>query len=233
MGSAPPAIHVQARAGVRQDPPAHDQERDAPAGVGSGEAAHPSRATAPGLEADAGAGRATADDPGTASPPPGVVPPGERVPRVEGGPAASSGVGGPSADTDEAIRQIAGAARLQVEAGYRAIDLRLEPPALGSIHLRVAMEDGVLTAYLGTETAAARQALESDSAHLRAALQASGVPVESLHIGLEMGLGHPAGQFQQRQEGAPHSLRAPQPAQRTRLYPIRSGGRSAGVDYFA
>lgn len=114
--------------------------------------------------------------------------------------------------------------------------MRLDPPELGQVRLQVTLQDGVLVAHLGVETAAACQLLEGQAAALRSALLDCGLPVQSLEIsmGLEHSSGHPAHANQEETprwgqqsppEGVPVSPASPAPG--------RSSHRVAGIDYFA
>jgi flagellar hook-length control protein FliK len=66
--------------------------------------------------------------------------------------------------------------------------LRLHPESLGEVRVQVRWEGGALSARIEAVTPLAREALESGSHHLRAALEDQGIPVERLSIGMRMDL---------------------------------------------
>ena len=137
---------------------------------------------------------------------------------------------------DGPAQQIVTAAHLRLRGDGGTVEMRLDPPELGQVRLQVTLQDGVLVAHLGVETAAACQLLEGQAAALRSALLDCGLPVQSLEIsmGLEHSSGHPAHANQEETprwgqqsppEGVPVSPASPAPG--------RSSHRVAGIDYFA
>src|SRR5690606_36380071 len=58
----------------------------------------------------------------------------------------------------------------------------LMPEHLGQVDAKISMQNGVLTAHVVTDNAAAREMLENQWAALRNSLQAQGLPVEKLEV---------------------------------------------------
>ena len=106
-----------------------------------------------------------------------------------------------------------------VEAVHRAwqggveVRLQLHPESLGDVRVRVRWEGGVLSAHLEAGTPQAQAALEGSLPELRSALQAQGIPVEHLQVGLRLDLGSPGRQ--------PTPFQAPPPAD---VPLVRAGG---------
>jgi flagellar hook-length control protein FliK len=86
------------------------------------------------------------------------------------------------------------------------MQLRLRPPELGSLRLEIAVRDGVMTAHLETETAAARNVLLDNLPQLRDRLAQQNVKVERFDVNVR-------DEAQQRNdqayEGQPNLPRAP------------------------
>ncbi|MDB5290216.1 MAG: flagellar hook-length control protein [Phycisphaerales bacterium] len=98
-----------------------------------------------------------------------------------------------------------------------SMQLRLDPPELGALHVTVQMRDGVMTVSFGTANDQATRLLTHSLGQLKTALESQGVSVEKLHVeqspreqGSTGGEGrqpqdqsaadHPAQQEQQRRE---------------------------------
>ena len=63
-----------------------------------------------------------------------------------------------------------------------SMHLRLDPPELGSIHIHVEMQDGVMSASFETSGDQASKLLSHSLAGLKSALEAQGVSVAKLHV---------------------------------------------------
>jgi flagellar hook-length control protein FliK len=81
------------------------------------------------------------------------------------------------------------------------LQLRLSPPELGSLRLELNVKDGVLTASMETETAAARRLLLDHLPALRDRLAEQNVRVERFDVNVRDGNEGQSGAFQQRQHG--------------------------------
>jgi len=139
------------------------------------------------------------------------------------------------------VHQIVKAARVSLSRGSGEMSLRLEPPELGSVQVRVLAEEGTVTASLRVSTEAAKQIFEADLSLLRQSLSDAGIHVDSVSVSLsadahkEMtmsnGQNGPAQQF-----GGSHESRDPrrESAVQGRLS-WSAGGLSfgSGFDYLA
>lgn len=63
-----------------------------------------------------------------------------------------------------------------------SMQIRLDPPQLGSLNVSVRVQDGVLSATFQTSNAQATQMLSQTMTQLKSALEATGVSVERLHV---------------------------------------------------
>ena len=157
-----------------------EQDREAP----SGSHAAGAPGTTPAASAPATELGSTTVVPAAAPPVASEVSPAEtRAPEPAPGNPTSAPLdpGGP-------VEQIAAATRLHLRGrGAGTLEMHLEPAALGRLRLQVTLQEGSLAAYLGTESHAAQQLLMDQAPALRAALQESGLPVETVQIGLELG----------------------------------------------
>jgi flagellar hook-length control protein FliK len=78
-------------------------------------------------------------------------------------------------------------ARLALAGGDGAFTMRLQPEALGTLHVRVAQAAGGLAVELAATSVEARQALEAALPELQATLADAGVRLERLNVGLHGG----------------------------------------------
>lgn len=80
--------------------------------------------------------------------------------------------------------------------GLSEARLQLFPEQLGSVDVKITMQNGVLTAIFHTDTAMAKDMLENQMAQLRASLQSQGINVDKLEVSHGQ---TPAGMSQQQQ----------------------------------
>lgn len=134
------------------------------------------------------------------------------------------------------VEQIAAATRLHLRGrGAGTLEMHLEPAALGRLRLQVTLQEGSLAAYLGTESHAAQQLLMDQAPALRAALQESGLPVETVQIGLELGFATTGNsQRQPKWHPAPAAVATNKlPAPPAPALVARTPAAVAGLDYLA
>jgi len=82
--------------------------------------------------------------------------------------------------------------------------LKLMPEHLGQVEVKLSMQNGQLAATITTESAMAKEALESNLAALRTSLQNQGVTVERLVVSQQQPSGFQSGMFQEgRQQRQP------------------------------
>lgn len=80
------------------------------------------------------------------------------------------------------IHQIVKTAKVNLFDTHADMTLRLDPPYLGTIHMKVIAEQGVVTANLKTSTETARQILEADMSLLRQSLADAGIHVDAISV---------------------------------------------------
>ncbi|MGC8863685.1 MAG: flagellar hook-length control protein FliK [Armatimonadota bacterium] len=83
---------------------------------------------------------------------------------------------------DRLSSEIVRAASLRVVEGRTGLDIRLDPPQLGTVRVNIFIEHGNLTASIQTTTESARQILQSGLDDLKAALTDQGINVQSLSV---------------------------------------------------
>jgi hypothetical protein len=83
------------------------------------------------------------------------------------------------------IDQIVREARLRFGQGETEMSLRLNPPQLGRLHMRLVWTGSELTAHLNVETQAARQVVEANLPTLYQALSDQGIRVD--HVAVSVG----------------------------------------------
>ncbi|MCB1479426.1 MAG: flagellar hook-length control protein FliK [Tepidamorphaceae bacterium] len=109
------------------------------------------------------------------------------------------------------VSQIAVAISSQARAGTRHFDIRLDPPEMGRIDVRLEMNrDGVLNAQLTVDRPETFDALNRDARHLERMLQQSGMKLDggSIQFSLRDGGGSGNGQGFENQNGGGHSAPA-------------------------
>ena len=107
-----------------------------------------------------------------------------------GGPAASggtpAGAPAPKATQAEMIERMVAVAKLLSKAnGDRTFLLKLNPPDLGRIQVRLQVENGVVEASVHTETHAARHAILQNLEQLKASLLEQGLQVGRFDVSVE------------------------------------------------
>lgn len=85
-------------------------------------------------------------------------------------------------DQNDVIAQIIDKAKVMVDQGNGEIEISLKPDSLGKIHLKVALENQLITAKFITESDQIKQILESSMVDLRKMLQDNGIQVQNLMV---------------------------------------------------
>lgn len=80
------------------------------------------------------------------------------------------------------IHQIVKTAKVSLFDTHADMTLRLDPPHLGVIHMKVIAEQGVVTASLKTSTETSRQILEANMPLLRQSLADAGIHVDAISV---------------------------------------------------
>lgn len=94
--------------------------------------------------------------------------------------------------------------------------IKLMPEQLGQVEVKLSMQNGQLTATIVTESAMAKDVLESNLASLRASLQTQGVAVERLTVSQQQPSGFHSGMFQEGKQQRQSSGREEDRGQRVR-----------------
>ncbi len=95
------------------------------------------------------------------------------------------------ADQERVIARISAAIRQNAAGERTTIRLRLYPPQLGTVRIRIQSVRGVLTARIETSTPAAERILGSNVASLRSDIRSTGVDLRSVEVSYR----NPAAQF--------------------------------------
>lgn len=82
------------------------------------------------------------------------------------------------------VREIPEQIQKAVESGNRQIVLRLDPPDLGQVHVRLRMNQGVLTADLKVDSGSTKDVFTSALPQIRASLEHAGIRVGELQVDL-------------------------------------------------
>lgn len=83
-----------------------------------------------------------------------------------------------------AIADIPDTIRSAAENGTRHLVVRLDPPDLGQVHIRLRMSQGVLTAELKVDSGSTKDVFTTALPQIRASLENAGIKVGELHIDL-------------------------------------------------
>lgn len=89
----------------------------------------------------------------------------------------------PDSDVQRLVERVANAVRQSSRDGG-TLQIRLNPPELGALHIEVAIRDGLLSAKLEVQTTAARQALSDNLAQLRDSIAQTGAAVDRIDVQL-------------------------------------------------
>jgi flagellar hook-length control protein FliK len=96
------------------------------------------------------------------------------------------------------MKQASGGGNLKTETV-----IRLMPEHLGQVEVKISMQNGQLAATITTESAMAKDVLESNLAMLRSSLQSQGVTVERLVVSHQQTSGFQSGLFQEERGRQP------------------------------
>jgi flagellar hook-length control protein FliK len=83
------------------------------------------------------------------------------------------------------VRQVVDPVRFAVTKGGDKVTVQLQPESLGRVHVELAREAGGVSAHFRVESPQAQQALSTDLALLRQALEEKGVPLVQVHVELD------------------------------------------------
>ena len=100
----------------------------------------------------------------------------------------------------QVLRQIVHSARLVSQAARTELYVQLKPEFLGHLHLKLAVENGIITAHFTAESQQVCRLLESNMNQLKQALQEQGLRFDSLQV--SVGGGAVSGGFKQPEQNA-------------------------------
>jgi len=104
-------------------------------------------------------------------------------------------------DVKNLIDQLVQKAELTVKANSSEMKIQLEPESLGKITIKIALEDGLLTARFTTDNHQVKHILENNLSSLRQSLEAQGIKVEKTEVNVQLDSGGTFGGYQEgRQE---------------------------------
>jgi len=104
-------------------------------------------------------------------------------------------------DVKNLIDQVVQKAELTVKANSSEMKIQLEPQLLGKLTIKIALEDGLLTARFTTDNHQVKHLLESNMSTLRQSLEAQGIKVEKTEVNVQLDSGGTFGGYQEgRQE---------------------------------
>lgn len=104
-------------------------------------------------------------------------------------------------DVKSIIDQMVQKAELTVKANSSEMKIQLEPEFLGKMTIKIALEDGLLTARFTTDNHQVKHLLENNMASLRQSLEAQGIKVEKTEVNVQLEHGGDFGGYQEsRQE---------------------------------
>ncbi len=98
---------------------------------------------------------------------------------------------GKEAHQDVNIRQIMNQAQYLIKKGGGEVKVEMSPEGLGQVHLKMAIHDGKVNLQMATETAEAKQAIESGMSDLKSSLAAHKLSVD--HVKVDVVSGSSAG----------------------------------------
>lgn len=84
----------------------------------------------------------------------------------------------------EILPQIVERTQLMVAGGYHEMELNLQPENLGKLHLKISLENQLVTAHFLAESQQVKEIIESNLSQLRQKLQATGLQIDKLQVNL-------------------------------------------------
>lgn len=94
----------------------------------------------------------------------------------------SEQVSGLNVDTEDVIRQINQAIKVNMTQDSTSMELTLNPEHLGKVNIQVVSKNGVITANIATQDEAVRRVVETQLITLRETLNEQGIKVEAVEV---------------------------------------------------
>lgn len=89
-----------------------------------------------------------------------------------------------SSISESIVKQIVDEIRFTAKPEMKSLELQLEPESLGKVSLTVASKSGVVTAQIVAQNEVAKEAIESQIANLREAMNNQGIKIEAIEVTL-------------------------------------------------
>ncbi|MEN0109775.1 MAG: flagellar hook-length control protein FliK [Planctomycetota bacterium] len=130
------------------------------------------------------AARATTSSSDSTPREPAAAPAGPTAPRAEAAESLRSVAPAPTIEIDPArfVSRVSRAFEFASERGGGPVEMRLSPPELGSMQVKIEVREGVLTAQIETETQSARNALLDNLPALRERLEQQQIRIEQFNV---------------------------------------------------
>jgi flagellar hook-length control protein FliK len=99
-------------------------------------------------------------------------------------PVAAAGQAGPAnpAENEAAVKQLMNQAQYLIKKGGGEMKVEMTPEGMGTVHLKVMMQDGKVNLQMATDTQEAKKTIENSLAELKTSLAAHKLSVENVKI---------------------------------------------------
>lgn len=95
---------------------------------------------------------------------------------------ADSTFEGYGVSSEEIVRQIIDAVKVNVNSAATEMELQLHPESLGKVNIAVAVKDGIITAQLATQDEAVKNVIENQLVQLKESFEQQGLKVEAVEV---------------------------------------------------
>ncbi len=132
-------------------------------------------------------------------------------------------------NTQDIIDQITDYMKLNIKADVTELDMQLNPESLGTLHVKVAAKEGVVTAQFTTQNEDVKAVIQSQIAELTQRLESDGVKIEAVEVTVESGAfdqNREQGNESRSEDGEPKR----KPVRRLEIRPGMSLEEIAGMD---
>ncbi|MCR5223016.1 MAG: flagellar hook-length control protein FliK, partial [Lachnospiraceae bacterium] len=85
-------------------------------------------------------------------------------------------------DGQEIVRQVTDFIRVNISPEETSMELQLHPASLGTIHMNIASQNGIVTAQLLVQNESVKEALESQLMQLQETFEEQGTKVEAVEV---------------------------------------------------
>ncbi len=96
--------------------------------------------------------------------------------------AAAAGTPATPGESDAAVKQLMSQAQYLIKKGGGEVKVEMTPEGMGTIHLKVMMQDGKVNLHMNADSAEAKKTIESSLAELKTSLAAQKLSVENVKI---------------------------------------------------